>query len=205
MGRMEELASIVGKNLSSLRKREHLTQLELADKIGYSDKCISKWELGKALPSVDILKDFADFYGVSVDFLLEEASATRKEAMVSNKGSKNRSNKIIISLMAVCFIFFTAGAIEANAYISTGGHPADPNIWIVFVWAVPITLFIESILNFFFWGRNNSFWVLVSLFVWMTILAFSIHYHVYFSQEIWYIFLVAIPVQITIVLAARLK
>ena len=58
---MDELATIVAENLTSLRKEKHLTQQELAEKIGYSDKLVSKWELGKAIPSVDKLMQLSTF------------------------------------------------------------------------------------------------------------------------------------------------
>ncbi|MEE3431444.1 MAG: helix-turn-helix transcriptional regulator, partial [Candidatus Enteromonas sp.] len=50
---MENLSEITGKNLSTLRKARGMTQQQLADVLHYSDKSISKWELGYACPSVD--------------------------------------------------------------------------------------------------------------------------------------------------------
>ena len=76
---MDNLATIVGKNLANLRKTKGLTQSELASLIHYSDKSISKWELGYALPSVDILMDFCSFYGVTLDYLVSEK--TEEEAI----------------------------------------------------------------------------------------------------------------------------
>ena len=67
---METLESIYASNLQALRKDRHLTQLELAEKLGYSDKSISKWEMGKGLPPLDVAKDIAAFfsgYGLEVD------------------------------------------------------------------------------------------------------------------------------------------
>ena len=43
-----------------------LTQAELAEKINYSDKSISKWERGEGVPDIIILKQLADFYGITV-------------------------------------------------------------------------------------------------------------------------------------------
>ena len=67
---MKNLNEIIGENLTFLRKKAGFTQLELGEKFNYSDKTVSKWEQGSVLPSVDVLKEIADFYGVSVDYIL---------------------------------------------------------------------------------------------------------------------------------------
>ena len=48
----KDLKEIVGKNLASLRKKKQLTQIELAHIFNYSDKAVSKWELGATLPDM---------------------------------------------------------------------------------------------------------------------------------------------------------
>ncbi|MCR5333190.1 MAG: helix-turn-helix domain-containing protein, partial [Bacilli bacterium] len=50
IGRMKALSEIVAENLAALRKKVGLTQQELADRLAYSDKTVSKWELGRAIP-----------------------------------------------------------------------------------------------------------------------------------------------------------
>ena len=58
------------KNLRPLRERRHITQVRLSIDIGVSQETISAYESGKALPSVPILMKMADFFNVSIDFLL---------------------------------------------------------------------------------------------------------------------------------------
>ena len=53
---MEDIKDIVAVNLTNLRKANKITQLELAEKLNYSDKAISKWERGESLPDVVTLK-----------------------------------------------------------------------------------------------------------------------------------------------------
>ena len=48
---MEKLNFIIAKNLSELRRKNKLTQLEVAEKLNYSDKAVSKWEQGESLPA----------------------------------------------------------------------------------------------------------------------------------------------------------
>ena len=66
---MKDLSPIVSHNLTELRKARGLTQGQLAEKFAYSDKSISKWEHGEALPDLNTLQELADFYGVTLDYL----------------------------------------------------------------------------------------------------------------------------------------
>ena len=66
------LRKTVAKNIAQYRKAHHDTQLDLATKLNYSDKSVSKWERGESLPDVYILSQIADLYGVSVSALIGE-------------------------------------------------------------------------------------------------------------------------------------
>ena len=67
---MEDIKSIVAKNLSDLRQRNGMTQLELAERLNYSDKTISKWERAESSPDIAVLVEIADLFGVTVDYLV---------------------------------------------------------------------------------------------------------------------------------------
>ena len=85
---------IIGRNLASLRKARGLTQGQIAEKFNYSDKSISKWEHGEMVPDVETLLALADFYGVTVDFLLtKDAGVNHKEN--SEIKSKNTHAKAL--------------------------------------------------------------------------------------------------------------
>ena len=81
----ETLRKIIAKNLSFYRKNAGLTQAELAEKINYSDKSVSKWERGEGLPDVYVLTLIAGLLGVTVNDLISEAEP------VSPKVKKRRS------------------------------------------------------------------------------------------------------------------
>ena len=59
-----EFKQIVARNITNLRKTNGLTQLELAEKLNYSDKAISKWERGESLPDVYMLQVIAEMFGI---------------------------------------------------------------------------------------------------------------------------------------------
>ena len=69
---MNDIKDIFAKNLSELRQASGMTQLELGERLNYSDKTVSKWERGESIPDAGMLKQIADVFGVSVDYLLEE-------------------------------------------------------------------------------------------------------------------------------------
>ena len=69
---MKAIKEVLIENLISLRKEHKLTQLELAEKIGYSDKAVSRWEHGEVLPDVETLDTPLVTYGNLLSALLEE-------------------------------------------------------------------------------------------------------------------------------------
>ncbi len=60
----------IGKFLAELRREKELTQEQLAEKLGTSNKTISRWENGNYMPPVEMLMELSDFYGVSINELL---------------------------------------------------------------------------------------------------------------------------------------
>lgn len=193
---MAELNEIVAANLIELRKRKHLTQVELAEQIGYSDKSISKWELGKSIPSVDILKQFADFYGVTIDFLITENAAKKKISV--DKSMEHLGHKITFILLGVCVVWLIVIAIfVANI---------DTNPWPLFVWGAPSTFLVVTVFSYYYWRKRLPFWISSSLFAWTLITAFFVQYiKIDPSHPIWYVYLIGIPVQAGIILLASLK
>lgn len=68
-----------GAYLATLRKNANMTQQDVADRLGVSNKTISKWESGGGFPDIAILPALAELYGVSADELLAGESAEREE------------------------------------------------------------------------------------------------------------------------------
>jgi len=76
-------------NLTKYRKAYGLTQAELAEKLNYSDKAVSKWERGESVPDLYVLKQIADFYSVKIDTLISEPKKERIQ--VAKSISKKRA------------------------------------------------------------------------------------------------------------------
>ena len=61
---MDELKETIAKNLVELRTASRMTQLQLAEKLNYSDKAVSKWERGEAIPDIRVLKKLSEIYNI---------------------------------------------------------------------------------------------------------------------------------------------
>ena len=200
---MENLGNIVGKNLVTLRKAKGLTQQDLAREIHYSDKSISKWELGYAVPSADILMDFAAFYGVTVDYLLHAQSEEDVKKVVSEQEDPRTAiNKAIVMAMSLTVVVFIALSIFLSRLLFDA---AKEVVWQPFVWMVPIGFAIAAIETRWFYHNRIGVLVLLSGFVWSLLLAFCIQFAFgnpeTEAQQIWLILTAGAPIQVILILA----
>ena len=85
-------AYITGATIRTLREKKGVTQTQLADLLGVSDKAVSKWETAKGLPDVSLLEPLANALGVSVIELMSGNTVT----------NKNTSSNILRSKFYVC-------------------------------------------------------------------------------------------------------
>ena len=60
----------LSENIANLRKEKSITQEQLASALNVTNQAVSKWELGKCYPDIELLPDIADFFGVSIDGLI---------------------------------------------------------------------------------------------------------------------------------------
>ena len=71
---MDDYSKIFADNLRHFRKEMKLTQEQLATRLGYTEKAISKWEQGMSIPPADTLLILADTLNVSLDDLFSHTS-----------------------------------------------------------------------------------------------------------------------------------
>ena len=88
-----------GQVISSLRKKKGLTQAELAARIGVTDKAVSKWENGRGMPDVDLLKPLCDELGITTDEFL--AGTTNKVKGAERLKRKNRIDKGVLAAVII--------------------------------------------------------------------------------------------------------
>lgn len=85
----------LGIMIASLRKEQGLTQLELAEKMGVTDKAVSKWERDLSCPDVNTIPKLAEVFGISVDELMQVKAASL------DSGKKDISPMIPMIMKAV--------------------------------------------------------------------------------------------------------
>ena len=61
----------IGKFIKKIRKENNLTQKDLADKYGVTYQAVSKWETGKNIPDISLLKEISKDFNVNIEDLLE--------------------------------------------------------------------------------------------------------------------------------------
>ena len=109
----------VGRFISTKRKEQKLTQMQLAEKLSITDRAVSKWECGKALPDSSIMIELCEILNISVNELLtgEEIEMEKYDKQVEQNliemvKQKEESDKrllnIEIVLMAISITFFIA-------------------------------------------------------------------------------------------------
>ena len=74
---MSNYSNIFSENLRRLRKHQSMTQEQLAKKLGYTEKAVSKWESGNSVPPVETLLSLSALFGVSLDEFFEESATAQ--------------------------------------------------------------------------------------------------------------------------------
>ena len=69
----------IGKFIAELRKEKKLTQQDLADKLGVTDRAVSHWENGRRLPDYSLLKDISKELNISINELLRLKKKLKKK------------------------------------------------------------------------------------------------------------------------------
>ncbi len=181
---MEDLKDVIAKNLVELRTKARLTQLELAEKINYTDKAVSKWERGEALPDLRVLIKLADIYNITIDEIVREPSEGRHVIPRMNI----RTKQILISVLSaglawfvatvLFMIFYFIPATDAYAYLSFVCAP--------FACSIPLVVFSAK------WGNWITHIFACSLLVWSLAIIFHIFVITFSSfNKIFVIYIVA--------------
>lgn len=195
---MNDLKAIISKNITELRKENKLTQLELAEKLNYSDKSVSKWERGESIPDVIVLKDLSDLFGVSVDYMLKPHKEIGLAAKLSI--SLKKRNRTTITAMCVLLVWLVATITFVVLDITLDDISFN---WLTFIYAIPVSFIVWLIMNCVWFNLRNNF-LIISLLMW-SILTTCFVTLICFGINIWEIFLLGIPGQIIIWLWSRIK
>lgn len=186
---MNDIKSVIAKNITELRRVNGMTQLELAEKLNYSDKAISKWERGASVPDVSVLVEIADLFCVSLDYLVREDHNNYEPLTDAESGLVERAHRATrrthSAIMGICmqFVFFAAMIASVIIVLCV---PDSIFRWLCFLYAVPVACIIWLVFNSM-WFNPRLNYLIISVMMWsifasihLSLLAFGINfYHIY--------------------------
>ncbi len=196
---MGDLKPIIAKNITELRKRNNLTQIELAEKLNYSDKAVSKWERAESIPDISVLKEIADMFSVTVDYLINEEHEKEEEETRRFTGRRLR-NRMLITAISITLVWFVATFVYTNIDVITSNQQ---NHWLAFLFAIPVSMIVWLIFNTLWFNRRRNF-LIISLLMWSALTCFFVLMLV-LGFNLWPFFLVGIPGQVIILLWSGLR
>lgn len=188
----DEIRATIAKNLVFFRKANKLTQLELAEKLLYSDKNISKWERGEAIPDIIVLSQLANLYNITVnDFLTVHQEEVAPVTIAEKHKTKLFSTKqLMITLLSTGLVWLVAVGLFCICFNFV--PTLKDECWKIYIIAIPIS-FVVCLVFSSIWCSNMLNCVFVSCLTWSVALAFYICVPLEFS---WLAFILAVPVQI---------
>lgn len=185
---MKDINIIIGTNIKELRKANKLTQYELAEKLNYSNKAISRWESGEVIPDVLTLNKLCEIFNIPLSQIFEANITNTK---VKKQYKLQMGNKLAISLLSIMFVWLVATIAFVSLNITFG-----ISAWQLFVWAIPISCIVAIVFNSI-WGRAMFNYLLITVLNWSTLASVFLSIHNY---RLWLIFIIGIPIQIAIIL-----
>lgn len=189
---MEELKKIIGKNIQHLRKDRKLTQNEFANELNYTAKAISKWERGESIPEIETLIKIANFFHVTVDYLLHENSIIHSNEYLT-EDIKDK-NKYFTMGLAVSIVWIIATIIFVYFMQQTNKF-----IYQTFMWAVPISLCVIA-----YYVNNLSKvikTIIYSILLWVVLTCIYIQFIEY---NLYLVFIIGIPAQLALFLWSKI-
>ena len=135
----EKLRQLIAENIAYYRRQSGDTQADLAEKLNYSDKSVSKWERGDGTPDVFILAKIATLYDITVEDLLRE-----------KKVPKARTRRILIHLLSVGLVWLVMTVLFC---ISKIFRILPEHAWMVFIYGIPLTGIVSVVFSGLWWNR----------------------------------------------------
>lgn len=194
---MVDLKPIIAKNISRLRLARGMTQIELAEKLNYSDKAVSKWERGESIPDISVLKDIADLFCVSLDYLVNDNDGETPFVATDVEIIK-KNNHGFIAGMSILLVWLIATLVFVIMQITALQLKLS---WLPFVVAVPVTMIVWLIFNSLWFDKRRNFFI-ISLLMWSVL---SILFATLPIANTWLILMLGIPGQIIIILWSQIK
>lgn len=149
----------IGNFIRELRKAKNMTQEQLAEKMGVTDKSVSRWENGKTMPDYSILKDLCDTLGITINELFVGERITEgkyqkvaEQNLIELRKQIDKKRSIFIKLEFICGIIviamFIGNMVLNYIYGDNWDREQYSNIAITLVIITNISWFVSEMFNF---------------------------------------------------------
>ena len=198
---MEDIKPIIAKNITALRQGAKLTQSELAEKLNYSDKAVSKWERAESIPDITVLKTIADLFGVPLEYLVR---AEHDEAPVQQEKTDYapiiRRNHAVITTLSVLLVWFVATLVYVLFDVITDNITMH---YYTFIYAIPASAIVWLVFNSL-WFSPRWNYPIISLLMWSALLSVVLTLPL-FGIHAWQLMILGVPGQVIILMWSRLQ
>ena len=126
----QALKRLVADNITMYRKANGLTQIQLAEKLNYSDKAVSKWERGESLPDLYILMQIVDMFGITLNDLVTKQEQPKKV-------SKSKINHTIVTLLSIGLVWLIAFIVYVILHMASVSMD-----YMVFLYSLPVAFIV---------------------------------------------------------------
>lgn len=168
-----------------------MTQLELAEKLNYSDKSVSKWERADAIPDIYVLKQMSEIFGVTVDYLLSEHDGA--PAVPAQSEHSYRTDIIttlsIVGIWTLAILLFVIFWLHGEI------------LWIVFVYATPVSMITLLVMDSVWEKGRHNLWFTAALVAGVI----ASVYFTFFEHNWWQLFILLIPAEAVVFLSFHIK
>ena len=188
---MDELKVIIASNLIRLRNSAGMTQLELATRLNYTDKAVSKWERAESTPDVYVLKQIADIYGVTVDYIITEHDEWDKPTVIDELKFRPKTLAAVVAMA----IYTAAVILFVLLWILGAGI-----VWELFVYAIPVAAVAMLVLNTLWRKGKGNIYIVSVIVLGIIAVLYSSFYHA-LQLNLWQLFLIAIPAEAVVILS----
>lgn len=126
----QALKRLVADNITMYRKANGLTQIQLAEKLNYSDKAVSKWERGESLPDLYILMQIVDMFGITLNDLVTKQEQPKKV-------NKSKLNHTIVTLLSIGLVWLIAFIVYVILHMASVSMD-----YMVFLYSLPVAFIV---------------------------------------------------------------
>lgn len=184
---MADVRNVIAENISQLRKSSRLTQAELAEKLNYSDKAVSKWERGDSIPDVIVLSELASLFSVTVDYFLHEHDSEEQKPRID---ADKRRVRLAVSLTACVSPYAIAVVL---CFLLNELYRSPDWLWKIFIVPLPVVSILALVFSALWANRKVTILAAVSALLWTALLTAFVF--LYEFAEAWFLFIIGVPLQ----------